>query len=167
MTGYGKTPPPAHLVAFDPGKATGWAIFKNGVLFDWGICPSLPEFTSFLQNYLVKYGKPDKIVYENFIVFKQKAQRQAGSKMEAPQAIGQIKLWAAMIGFDESDLAVQMSNILPIAEKWSGVKVDAVSHDRSHNRAALNHGVYWLVKNDMMLPGGMSVGRIEGRTQGR
>lgn len=164
MTGYGKTPPPHHMIAFDPGKATGWALFKDGVLEDWGICQSLPEFTKFLQHYVSTYGRPDKIVYENFIVFKQKAHKQAGSKMEAPQAIGQIKLWAAMLGFKESELASQMSSILGIAQKWSGLRVDSVSHDRSHNIAAYNHGVYWLVSNDMMLPGGIDAGRVARRS---
>jgi hypothetical protein len=150
-TGYGNTPPPHHLIVFDPGKATGWCLFQDGVVKDWGICRSLTAFDQFLIDYVPTYGTPDKILYEHFIVFGNKAQKQTGSKMEAPQAIGKIKFWAKMLRIEP--LPPQMSNILPLAVKWSGVQLGA--HTNSHNKAALNHGVYWLVKNDMMIPGGM------------
>jgi hypothetical protein len=149
--GYGRTPPPDHMVVFDPGKATGWCTFKKGKVSDWGICRSLGRLDDFLIDYVDQYGTPDKILYENFIVFGNKAQKQTGSKMEAPQAIGKIKFWAKMLGIEPEP--PQMSNILTLAIKWSGVELGA--HNNSHNKAALNHGVYWLVKKDMMLPAGM------------
>lgn len=144
-------PAPAHLIVFDPGKATGWCLFKDGVMNAWGICRSLSALDDFLMSYVATYGQPTCILYENFIVFANKAQKQSGSKMEAPQAIGKIKLWAAMIGVEPEK--PQMSNILSIAVKWSGVQLGA--HHNSHNKSALNHGVYWLVKNGMMKPGGL------------
>ena len=154
--GYGKTTPPKHLIVFDPGKATGWALFEDGKIKDWGILRSLPELDEFLINYVTNYGMPTNVLYENFIVFANKAQKQTGSKMEAPQAIGKIKLWASMLGITPEK--PQMSNILKLAVKWSGVDHDKGDHANSHNKAAFNHGVYWLVKNDMMLPAGIKEG---------
>lgn len=145
-------PAPRHILALDPGKATGWCRFIDGVIDDWGICRSIPTFQTFLQDYEALYGKPDIVIYEDFIVFKNKANQQAGSKMEAPQVIGQIKLWASML---KIPTVRQMSSILQIAKKWSGVDHDKGDHNNSHHKAAMNHGVYWLVKNQMMLPQGM------------
>lgn len=150
--GLGLAKPPHHLIVFDPGKATGWAKFVDGVFNEWGICRTLPALDEFLLDYVANHGVPDKILWENFIVFGNRAQKQTGSKMEAPQAIGKLKLWASMLGVEPE--APQMSNVLPLAIKWSGVKLG--DHRNSHNKSALNHGVYWLVKHDMMVPGGMN-----------
>lgn len=138
--------PPHHLVVFDPGKATGWAIFIDGKIKDYGIVRGLDEFNIFIQEYATNYGTPDVILYETFHLFPNKAQKQSGSDMPASQVIGKIELWASMLA---CRVEKQNSSILSIAQKWSKVKVPT-NHNESHGIVALNHGIYWLVANNFI-----------------
>lgn len=143
--------PPKHLLAIDPGKANGWAKFTDGELAKFGIVRGLDKFDEFLQNYIQIHGMPDVVVYETFVVFRHKAQQQAGSKMEASQAIGKINFWCSML---KIPVVKQPSSILPTAILWSKMPMPK-NHDVSHDVAAANHGVYYLVKNGMKLPTGI------------
>lgn len=138
--------PPHHLVVFDPGKATGYAVFIDGIIKDYGIVRGLDEFDLFVQSYVTKYGIPDVILYETFHLFPNKAQKQAGSDMPASQVIGKLDLWASMLA---CRVEKQNSSILSIAQKWSKIKIPT-NHNESHGIVALNHGFYWLIANGFM-----------------
>lgn len=145
--------PPRHLVSFDPGKATGWAVFIDGLpTKDIGILRGLDALDDFLADYVGKYGMPDVVVYEGFLLYSHKAKQQSGSRMEASQAIGKIKFWCKLIRVPL--VVMQDANILPIAVKWSKLPLPG-DHDNSHHISAYNHGWYYLVKNGMQLPTGM------------
>lgn len=147
--------PPNLMLSVDPGKSTGWTVFKDGVQYDMGICRSVDEFDEWLDHFEDKYGgPPNLVVYESFILFKNKAQAQVGSKMETSQVIGLLKRFARHA---KSEIVAQPSHILPMAIKWSKIKLPG-DHKNSHHYAALNHGIYYLVKNNMALPNGMKNG---------
>lgn len=139
------------MLAVDPGKSTGWCVFKEGVLRDTGICRSVEEFDEKIDHLEEEYGKPDLLVVEHFYLFKHKAQQQSGSTFEAVQVIGMLKRQARKWG---AEFVTQNSSILPIAVKWSKVAMPS-NHKNSHWISAYNHGIYYLVKNGMALPTGM------------
>lgn len=143
--------PPRHLLAIDPGKDTGWAAFLDGLPAKFDIIRGLDAFDDFLSNYVHTYGMPDLVVYESYLLFKHKAVQQSGSKMEASQVIGKIEFWAKMLRIP---VVKQPSSILPIAVKWSKLKMPS-DHKNSHHISAYNHGWYYLVSNGMQLPTGI------------
>ena len=140
--------PPDILLAVDPGKTNGVSIFRDGkvVSIDQVHLDDLPTFLYDFKNRYdsVVYDRI-VIVYENFKLFKGKAIQQSGSNMEASQAIGQLKMIAAQNKWEIYD---QPPSIKPIAQKWSGSKPPK-NHSQSHQIDAYNHGVYWLIKNNM------------------
>lgn len=144
--------PPKHLLSLDPGKATGYAVFLNGLPSKhMGIIRGLDEFDDFLSNYVQTYGLPDLVVFENFKLFSWKAKQQSGSPMEASQVIGKIKFWAKLLGIP---VVEQSPQILSVAVKWSKLPLPK-NHDNSHHISAYNHGWFYLVSNGMQLPTGM------------
>lgn len=145
--------PPKFLLAVDPGKATGWVVFLNGVLKEKGIDRSIDEFDERIDYIEDKYGKPDVVVVELFKLFKHKALQQSGSELEAVQVIGMMKRQAKKWG---AEYVTQHSNILPTAVIWSKLPMPS-NHRNSHWIAAYNHAIYYLVMNNMALPTGMEL----------
>ena len=130
-------------LVFDPGLSTGWASFnQEGEITSKGILRGLDELISFLSD---REDYPDVVIYEGYRVFGHKAKAHIGSKVEAVQAIGMIKVYASKW---RAEIVEQPSSILTIAQLWSGVKLPS-NHDKSHDIAAYNHGVYYLQKNNI------------------
>lgn len=126
-------------LAFDPGKTTGWASFDSkGDITGFGQV-SLDELMSLSD---VWAGETiEKIICEDFKLFRSKAKQQAGSRMEASQAIGIIKNLARLAN---TEIVMQDPTIKGIAVKLTEVKPSG-SHDESHWVDAFNHGAYWLI----------------------
>jgi hypothetical protein len=128
-------------LVFDPGLSTGWASFnQEGEITSKGILRGLDELISFLSD---REDYPDVVIYEGYRVFGHKAKAHIGSKVEAVQAIGMIKVYASRW---KAEIVEQPSSILSIAQLWSGVRLPS-NHDKSHDIAAYNHGVYYLQKS--------------------
>jgi len=136
-------PPPRRLLAVDPGLTTGYALFRNGRLEDFGQCVGLDQLTEYLE----RITRPEIIVMEKYRLFKWLAEQQSGSRMEVAQAEGIIVSYAHR---NHIKLEEQAPNVLPIAEKYTGLKVEGGSHKFSHWRSAFNHGTYYLVKKGMI-----------------
>lgn len=143
--------PPKMIAGFDPGLATGYSIWRDARPAEHGDVRGMAKFDDFLVDFVEKFGKPDVIVVEKFTLFRWKAVQQSGSDMPASKVIGKIELWARM---HKIPIVYQPANILPIAVKWSQIPLPA-NHDKSHHISALNHVVYYLVKNKMMSPLGL------------
>ena len=129
------------ILALDPGKASGWATFSNdGQFISMGQTSTIDDFITWLDNFV---GDVTTVVVEDYVLYKQRALSQSGSKMPAPQIIGAILLFAKQKG---ANVVKQPAGILNIAQKLSGVPLP-VDHSISHQFSAYNHGYYWLVKN--------------------
>jgi hypothetical protein len=129
----------SHFLALDPGLHTGWALWKkDGVFIDMGTIHGEKELHDFLA------GLPtaiEVVIIEDFVLFKNKAVKQAGSKMPAPKAIAQIETFARLW---EAKVVKQQPSIKPIAEKMTGVKTKGLPHAQTHVLDAFNHGEYYL-----------------------
>lgn len=130
-------------LAFDPGKITGWAVFTNtGDILEMGQA-TIEELIDLCEGWLENGDLGiDGVIYEDFIVFRHKAQKLAGSRMEASQAIGIIKGLAKRAGVTP---VRQGSDIKPIAEKLTQIKPPS-DHSQSHQIDAFNHGAYYLIR---------------------
>lgn len=127
-------------LAFDPGKTTGWAMFEengNGISFGHVTLDELIEKCRAWETENVI-----AVIYEDFVIFKHKAQKLAGSRVEASQAIGIIK---SLIAHTGAEAIRQGSDIKPMAEKWTQLSTKGLPHSETHWRDAFNHGAYYLI----------------------
>jgi hypothetical protein len=132
------------IIGLDPGDTTGVAVLgEDGTVYSLAQY-SLADFTDWVVNFTLPDGfTVVRIVYERFVVFRQKAQKQVGSKMGASQSIGMIKVLAAKLNVP---LTEQGSDIKTIALRWSGIKMPS-AHSQSHQYDGYLHAYYWLKKN--------------------
>lgn len=142
---------PKVLLSVDPGKATGWAVYNKTLMKDMGICRTPEEFDVWLDSFVAKYGPPDVVLIEDFVLFRHKAKQQIGSRFEVSQVIGITKRFARQA---DAEVVMQKSDILPTAVLYSKMPIPK-DHANSHHIVAANHAVYYLVSHDMMLPIGM------------
>ena len=136
---------PNWLLAVDPGESSGWATFDaKGTITGTGICRSRDEVYEMLKS-IVPVAK---VVIEDFRLYSHKAVQQSVSQLETVRVIGAIESWAAL---NDVSVTLQPASIKSIAEKWSGLKATG-SHKNSHHIDAINHGIYYLQKNDIIKP---------------
>lgn len=132
------------IVAFDPGETTGVCIFEQG---DGNATPIKYNQIKFsgLLDYLEDGPAPDLIVIEDFQLLPHKAMAQIGSKFETIQAIGMCKSYAHR---HRAKVVEQSPRIKKIAEKWTGVNPPS-NHKEGHWIDAYNHGMYYMIKNNL------------------
>lgn len=131
-------------LAFDPGKTTGWAKFKDDGSADGYGQVSIDELVEKCEEWKREDEFNDlliAVIVEDFVLFKHKAQQQTGSKMEASQAIGILRTLASATG---AKFILQPSNIKSTAQKWTQLFPPS-NHKNSHWVDAFNHGAYYLI----------------------
>ena len=146
-----------YYVAFDPGKDTGVAAFtKEGVLTpDFKILRGFDKLYAYLDG-LEKEKEAKVFIVERYRVAFSRHNLMSGkySKIHggqpvlAEQAIGVVKRTAWKIG---AEVVFQEPAILINAQKWSGMRIPT-NHSNSHNVAAYNHGIFYLVSNNIIKP---------------
>lgn len=141
ISGVLETPP--HLVAaFDPGLGTGYVLFTDGKPTTTDNIYSIEALTDYIEN----LPRVDLIIMEKYMLFKWLALQQSGSKMEVAQAEGVILSWARR---NKIEVIEQSPQILAIARMWTKVDERKGQHSKMHWKSALNHGMYWLILNNM------------------
>lgn len=130
-------------LAVDPGKNTGIALFnsKGEVIINttWSV--------EGLIDYLAENPDIDQLVVENWRLRTRQVQ-QTGSKMEASQVIGILRLWSKLRAVP---LATQDPQVMRIAAMHFQVKIPAKSHIPDKT-AALLHGLYFLETEGVLEP---------------
>lgn len=139
-------------IAIDPGKTTGVACWDETCKDKTGQPVYVEQFsrkdlTHFLFNKLPGRGTR-VIIYEDYKILKHKANMHIGSELPAVEVIGEIKAAAYLL---KIETVAQPAQILPIAQKWSGLKLPS-DHSISHWPSAFNHGFYWLQRNGLITP---------------
>jgi len=132
-----------YYLAVDPGLHTGWAVWnRQGECLDFGTTHSDDE----LHQKLSLFETIGKVIIEDYTLWYHKARKQAGSKMPAPKAIGIVETFARNW---KAEIIKQGSDIKPIAEKWTERSTKGVPKAKTHVLDALNHGDYYLIKNNI------------------
>lgn len=131
---------PAHYLAIDPGKSTGWATFnENGAGARNGVVYSRVDVYGLLTKVQPKF-----LIVEDFALFPWKSNAQAWSKFEEVRVIGAIEFWAFV---KQVPMELQPSSVLAIATKWAGLKIP-----KGHlpdEMSAYSHGVYYLQRHGL------------------
>jgi hypothetical protein len=150
------------ILGVDPGQLTGIALVDDqGALqrnwnADFDTVKKMladKKFTSLI----------DQVVMEQFVLYRNKAGKQVGSKMPASKVIGMVELWASMHNIP---IAMQMASVLPIAMKISRVR-PVGAHNDNHWVDAYNHAFYWLVKHrNVPTPFEKELKNVEGHRKG-
>lgn len=132
------------VLSVDPGDSTGLARWtRHAELVERWIMSSTDTI-----SYLARTDDYEAIVCENFRLRHGKAVQQTGSKFEASQVIGAIRLYCRIHG---TALHMQEPGILAVAQLHSGVKPPA-NHKLSHDIDAYNHGYYFFEQRGILLP---------------
>lgn len=129
-------------IGIDPGNTTGWAAVdsKTGDIKELKHIP-FETVSEFLSAY--DWSQVDRVICEDFRLFPNKAKEQAGSDFQVVQVIGMVK---QMVMMKNIPLIMQMSSILPIAERQAGLKIPK-KHSESHKIVALLHTRFWMIHN--------------------
>lgn len=142
-------------IGFDPGKTTGVSIINlvsDTIPYTMDMrqvkIEDMPALFDELDTLIPNDEDISGIIYERFITYRQYAQRQVGSKQEAAQAIGMIKMWAAK---RKAPIVEQGADILNIAYRWTGIPKQG-DHSKSHAWDAYHHAMYYLIKNKLAKP---------------
>lgn len=129
------------LLAFDPGGTTGVCQFESHDGAHAVMTGLMQVDLEGLFSFLNSYGaSPDVVVIEDFVLFRQKAKQQTGSRMAASQAIGAIKSFALQRG---SKVVMQKPDIKRRALAISGIKMPG-DHSKTHQWDAVLHAVHYL-----------------------
>lgn len=151
------------ILVFDPSGnhaegngTTGWAVFLDGELVDFGEVKSSdftsPEayWTEVMQPILAK--RPDVVVYETYRLRAGKAMEQSWSLLETPQLIGTIRWLSHTAGIpcvgQDPVLKERFNDKIlintKVAEKRPGGLYIRGRRTNMHMRDAIRHGLYFV-----------------------
>jgi hypothetical protein len=136
---------------------TGWALFKDGELSNFGTIKSSDfgsqeeYWSNHVWNIFSKIKTGDRLVMESYRLFAHKAKQQSGSSMDTPQLIGFLRMmcWGAKIDIDFQE----PSDKVRVADPQL-VKMGILEHRNGryycqgkptviHSRDAIRHGIFW------------------------
>lgn len=140
------TPTPKCLLALDPGETTGWAVFKDGVLANYGQLPThtVEASVPIIMNLLEEY-EPTKLVYEDYKVYGWKTQSHAWDSLHTPRLIGNIQTLCVLQNIPISAQMAQHAKQFCTDSKlkmWGYYKPGM-----KHARDAIRHGCYYILFN--------------------
>lgn len=123
-------------LAIDPGKMNGWALFDTGgYLRDAGQTDNLYKFLRKLDP------KPEVIIFEDYVI--NPRIRQGGTRPVAAIAIGHLEAYCED---NNIQLVKQYATNKTMGYVWAEIK-QADDHKDSHQRDAIAHGTYYLIRN--------------------
>lgn len=131
-------------LAADPGKNTGLAAFNERGFVEWMQPVAYSELAKTLTAI---QGKVTTCIIEDFRPYGHKTDKLVNQQMWAAQAIGVIEAWCQL---NEVKVVKQLAaTAKPIAYKWLKIKPPS-NKQISHAMDAYVHGIYWLVKNNIL-----------------
>lgn len=135
---------------------TGWALFEDGELKDFGRVES--KHYSSQENYWFQVGwllelyRPSIVVCESYKLFGHKANQQIGSAMETPQLIGHLRMTAWLMPGTEFIFQHPQDKIrvadpqlvtLGVIEKRGNKHYCLNRPTVIHERDAIRHGIFY------------------------
>lgn len=138
------------LLSVDPGENVGYALWEDGDCYE----NKVVKRNVFMQMLTDGYFEgTDKVVAEDFTLFRGRAQKQTGSKMPSSLVLGALELWCRQ---HQIWLHKQHSGILAMAARHADRKLPA-GHCPD-DLAAYLHGYYYLEELGELTP----VNRVSG-----
>lgn len=137
------------ILAVDPGKTNGWAVFTGDGKAQGIGQGDLRQLHNFCTHFERVYGsRPSLVIIESYRVLPTARSLKAnvGSKLETVEAVGIVKGFA--LEWDATVLE-QEPGIKKIASMWTGIKPPG-DHSQSHQFDAMLHGFYYLIKNGVL-----------------
>lgn len=134
--------PPSVLLSLDPGETTGWAVFKEGDLFDCGHLRTVEGFAEAIFSMVHKWT-PNVVVVEDYKVYGWKTKDHSWSGLHTPKLIGAIQ---AVCAINNIPIYMQMAQTAKgfctndKLKKWG-----MYSSTKKHAMDAIRHGCYWLL----------------------
>ena len=133
-------------MSIDPGKTVGIAYWKmDGTIVYQGEM-HVDDFIARCSR-LDKFSDLKVIVYEDYTLRPNKAFAQRGSKLQASQVIGALKLLAKQTG---AKLVRQQPDKLRITAMHAGIELPK-GHIKDSMSAYL-HGYHYFVRNEILKP---------------
>lgn len=135
---------------------TGWALFEDGELVDFGRIKSesysIQEHYWFRVRWLLNEYHPDLLVCESYRLFGHKANQQIGSAMETCQLIGYLRMacWKHGIKFvfqdpkDKIRVSDEQLAKMGVLEKRNGRYYCMGRQTVIHERDAIRHGIFYF-----------------------
>ncbi len=131
---------PVMYLGIDPGKYTGVCGYDTKFYLQFMHVIDEQDTIPFLRC----FNNLQKIIYEDYRLFPNKAKDQFYSDMIAPRVIGRIEGFAQT---KKVELVKQAPSIKKIGYMWIGQKPPAKSSNRNDPMDAHVHFTYWAVKN--------------------
>lgn len=138
---------------------TGWAVFENGELKDFGKIEAAHFFSQEaywvdVKDLIKSIWNIDVLVCESYKLFGHKAKQQSGSTLDTPQLIGYLRGWTfeemnwiKWVFQDPKDKVRVADEILVhmgILEQTAGGRYKALGRQTViHERDAIRHGVFY------------------------
>lgn len=132
------------LLSVDPGEHVGYALWDDTDCYENAIVSKSQFMQMLVDGY---FEGVDKVVAEDFALFRGRAQKQVGSKMPASQVLGALELWCRQRSIW---LTKQHSGILSVASKHANRPLPA-GHCPDDLSAYL-HGYYYLEGQGVLEP---------------
>lgn len=132
--------------SFDPGPVTGVARFNNRyecINIDQIDLDILTEYLENIPTLTVTLAIMEE--YRQLPHRYKALTNRKGNKLEVAKAEGIIESWCKRKGIH---LVKQNAQVLPIAEKWTQLKLPS-NHAYSHGPAARLHGEYYFISKGM------------------
>lgn len=135
---------PARLLSLDPGETTGWCLFVDGEIKEWGQLDTKEKYQQTIMDFF-KLHQPTHVVCEDYKVYEHKLKQHAWASLHTPQLIGAIKMLAV-----QYDIPMQL-HMASIAKgfctddklkRW-GIYQTGMRHARD----AIRHACYYLLLN--------------------
>jgi len=133
------------LLCFDPGHTTGWATFEGLELVDCGQIDTreandaVPNIMELFRQYC-----PSVLVYEDYRVYKWKAENHVGSELVTTRVIGTIETIAV-----QNFVSPIISQPAHLAKRFCTDKKlkewDFYVKGERHACDAIRHGAYYLI----------------------
>lgn len=137
------------LLVFDPGETTGLAHFtctdQHPALLtatDQLASAPIEKGCDLIEAAVAKY-KPDKVVFENYLVYAGKAQSHSWNELHTPQLIGTIRTICRQQNIPNDKHMAQLAKEFCTDDKLHAWHYWVVG--KKHARDAVRHGLYYLL----------------------
>lgn len=155
---------PRRLLCLDPGETTGWALFVDGKLTEWGQADTFHKDTKCINwaacMKLMEEQDPTTVICENYRVYEHKLDRHSYSEVPTLRIIGGFELlcfqglpkWES----DDPTPGDLIWTSIPIFYQMASQAKGFITDEKlkawglwkegmKHSRDAIRHGLYYLI----------------------